>query len=210
MSHTQPDAESDIRAALLAAQAEPDRLGSLMEQQRDRLKKLVAFRMDRRLRQRIDPSDVIQETFAEAHKRLPEYLERSNVPFFLWLRLLTQQRLATVTRHHLGRVGRDAERDVSLDNTSGAIAVQLVGQRTDPGDAAARAEMCERLKDALEAMNETDREVLALRHFEELSNVETAAVLGIEPAAASKRYVRALEKLRDIMDSLDSSNPKEE
>jgi RNA polymerase sigma-70 factor (ECF subfamily) len=70
--------------------------------------------------------------------------------------------------------------------------------------------MCERLKDALEAMNETDREVLALRHFEELSNVETAAVLGIEPAAASKRYVRALEKLRDIMDSLDSSNPKEE
>ena len=173
-------------------------LGEILDTQRARLRAMVSFRMDRRLRQRVNPSDIIQETFTEAIKRLPEYLDKSQLPILLWLRLLAQQKIATLHRHHLGRVGRDAGRDVSLD-TSGAIALQLSGGGTDPGDAVARQEVFHKLHDALETMNAVDREVLALRHFEELSNLETAQVLGIEPAAASKRYVRALEKLREIM-----------
>ena len=128
------------------------------------------------------------------------------MPFFLWLRFLTGQRLLRVHRQHLGAEMRDVGREVSLYRgalpaaTSAALAAQLLGRDTRPSEAAVRAERSIRLQEALNSMDPLDREVLALRHFEQLSNSEAARVLGLQESAAAKRYVRALKRLREILD----------
>jgi RNA polymerase sigma-70 factor (ECF subfamily) len=188
-----------------ARQGDSQVLGDLLARYRSRLRRMVQLRMDRRLQGRIDPSDVIQEAYLEAATRLAEYLRNPAMPFFLWLRFITGQRLAMLHRHHLGIQARDAGREVSLyrgalpEATSAALAAQLVGRLTSPSVAAVRAEMKIRLQEALNSMDPTDREVLALRHFEQLTNAETAEVLGIKPTAACNRYVRALERLKTIL-----------
>src|SRR5262249_30555087 len=154
------------------------------------------------------PSDVLQEAYLDLAKRAPDYLAKPDIPFFLWLRLLTGQRLLEIHRRHLGTLMRAAGQEVSLHRgalpqaTSESLAAQLLGRMTSPTQAAVRAEMQVRLQEALNSMDALDREVLVLRHFEELSNNETAAVLGIAKAAASNRYVRALKRLKDILSSL--------
>ena len=180
-------------------------LSELLGQHRDRLRQMVKLRMDRRLRGRVDPSDVIQEAYFEASRRLAEYLHGPPIPFFLWLRFLTGQQLASAHRRHLGIQARDAGREVSLyqgalpEATSAALAAQLVGRISSPSDAAMRAEMQVRLQEALNTLQPLDREVLTLRHFEQLSNVEAAQVLGLKPTASSNRYIRAIAKLKDIL-----------
>jgi RNA polymerase sigma-70 factor (ECF subfamily) len=166
---------------------------------------MVALRLDRRLYGRIDPSDVIQEAQLEAAERLAEYLRNPTMPFFLWLRLITGQRLLALHRRHLGAQMRAAGREVSLDRrplpqaTSAALAAQLLGRLTRPSEAAVRAETRARLHEALDLMDPTDREVLTLRHFEQLSTTETAQELGISEEAAKKRHIRALKRLKVIL-----------
>ena len=149
--------------------------------------------------------DLLQDAFAEATARLASYAEKSDLPLFLWLRWLTGMRLKRIHREHLDVKGRDARREVSLHSegmpgaSSAALAEQLLCGDTRPSEAAARAERKRRVEVALEAIDPTDREVLVLRHFEELSSIETARVLGITPAAASKRYVRALVELKRVL-----------
>jgi RNA polymerase sigma-70 factor (ECF subfamily) len=172
---------------------------------RDRLKQMVRLRLDRRLAGRIDASDVLQEAFLDFTRRLPEYLTDRRMPLFLWLRLLTGQRLVDLHRAHLGAQMRDAGQEVSLYRgalpaaSSVSLANQLLGRFTSPTQAAIRAEMQLRLQEALNTMDALDREVLVLRHFEELTNGEAAEVLGIQKSAASKRYIRALTRLREIL-----------
>lgn len=195
--------------ALLERAAGGDRqvLGRLLERDRERLRRMVALRLDRRLSGRIDPSDVIQEAQLEAAERLAEYLRNPTMPFFLWLRLITGQRLLALHRRHLGARLRDAGREVSLDRpglpqvTSAALAARLLGRETSPSAAAARAEMKLRLREALDAMGPVDREVLTLRHFEQLTTAEAARELGISEEAAKKRHVRALKRLKAILTS---------
>ena len=169
---------------------------------------MVALRLDRRLQGRVDPSDVIQEACLDAARRLPEYHQNPTMPFFLWLRLLAGQRLVDEHRRHLGAAARDAGREISLyrgalpETTSAALAAQLLGRLTTPSQAAMRAERKIRLQEALNSLDPIDREVLALRHFEQLSNGEAAAVLGLDKSAASKRYARALIRLKEILASL--------
>jgi RNA polymerase sigma-70 factor (ECF subfamily) len=169
---------------------------------------MVELRLDRRLHGRVDPSDVIQEAYLEAAQRFPEYLQDSAMPFFLWLRFLTAQRILILHRRHLGVQMRDAGRDVPIYHgamtaaSSAALAAQLVGRRTTPSQAAMRAEMQLRLQEALNSMEATDREILVLRHFEQLTNSETARTLGLRESAASKRYARALLRLKEILDRL--------
>jgi RNA polymerase sigma-70 factor (ECF subfamily) len=188
-----------------AGQGDTTGLEALLERYRARLRRMIKLRLDRRLQGRVDPSDVIQESYLEVSRRLAEYLRDPSLPFFLWLRLVTGQKLALVHRQHLGVQARDAGREVSLyrgalpEATSAALAAQLIGQRTSPSQAAARAELKIRLQEALNSMDELDREVLALRHFEQLTNTETARVLGISETAACNRYVRALERLKKIL-----------
>src|SRR4051794_29980989 len=201
--------EASETAGLLrrAAQGDQAAWGALLVRSRDRLRRMVALRLDRRLQGRVDPSDIIQEACIDASARLAEYARQPDMPFFLWLRFLTGQRLVRVHRQHLGAEMRDVAREVSLYRgalpaaTSAAPAAQLLGRDTRPSEAAVRAERSIRLQEALNSMDSLDREVLALRHFEQLSNAEAARVLGLQEPAAAKRYVRALKRLRLILDA---------
>ena len=169
---------------------------------------MIQVRLDRRLQGRVDPSDVIQEAFIEASARLHDYLANPSMPFFVWLRFITIQKLMILYRHHVRTQARDANREISLysgilpEASSAALAQQLLGRQTSPSQAALRAERKFRLEEALNRMQTIDREVLLLRHFEELGNLETASVLGISPTAASNRYVRALKRLKEILEEM--------
>jgi RNA polymerase sigma-70 factor (ECF subfamily) len=177
------------------------------ESVRHRLKKIVAFRLDYRLRGRVSESDILQETFVRAAGHLDRFVASGDMPFFVWLRMELQQGICEAHRRHLGADKRDVRREHRFQpgdpgQTSMALAACLAGQMTSASRALERAEMIETLERALEEIPAIDREVIALRHFEELSNLETARILDIEPAAASKRYLRALQRMRQIFDSL--------
>jgi RNA polymerase sigma-70 factor (ECF subfamily) len=197
---------SDIQVLLGKAQAgDKAALAEIFDRYRERLRRMVRLRLDRRLQGRLDPSDVLQEAYLDFAKRAPEYAANPAMDFFLWLRLLTGQRLLVLHRQHLGTQMRDAGLEVSLyqgalpQATTHSLAAQLLGHLTSPTQAAQRAELQIRLQEALNRMDPVDREIIALRHFEELSNNEAAAVLGIKKSAASNRYIRALKELREIM-----------
>jgi RNA polymerase sigma-70 factor (ECF subfamily) len=202
--------ESSEAKRLLGQRApdDPKRFGALLEQSRPRLHRMIALRLDPRLHGRIDPSDVIQETYLEATARLAEYVQNPTMPFFLWLRFLAGQKLVTLHRHHLGRQMRDVGREVALyrgglpETTSAALAAQLLGHEARPSEAAIRAELKIRLQEALNTMDPLDREILALRHFEQLSLAETAQELGLTESGACRRHLRALKRLKEILSNL--------
>lgn len=183
-------------------------LAVLVERHRDRLERMVRLRMDRRLQGRVDPADVIQEAYLAARGKFPQYSADPRVPFFLWLRLEVGQKLVDVHRFHLGTKMRDAGLEVSLHRgplpqvTSLSLAEHLLGKLTTASRAAMRVELKLRVQEALNSMAPHDREVLILRHFEELSNAEAAEVLGIKPSAAVNRYVRALKRLKDVFQGM--------
>ena len=138
-------------------------------------------------------------------KSLDDYLRDPKLPLFLWLRLVVGERLLRLHRHHLGAQMRDADREVSLFRgalpaaSSAALAAQLLGRHTSPTQAAVRAERVLRVQEALNSLDAVDREILSLRHFEELTAAEAAEVLGIEESAAAKRYFRALKRLKQVL-----------
>ena len=183
-------------------------LAQLFAKYRKRLRRMIQLRLDRRLQGRVDPSDVLQEAYIDLARRLPEYAEDRSFPFFLWLRLVTGQRLMHIHRRHLQTAMRDATQEVSLyrgampQATSMSLAANLIGRMTSVSEKAVRAEIQVKLQEALNAMDPIDREILVLRHFEELTNNEAAAALGIKKAAASNRYVRALKRLKDTLSSI--------
>jgi RNA polymerase sigma-70 factor (ECF subfamily) len=185
--------------------SDSEALGELFELHRERLWRMLFVRLDSRLRSRVAPDDVLQETFLDVARRIGEYLDRPSVPFYVWLRFLTIQRMQMMQRAYLGAQARDVSRELSRDGadlsfaSSDSMAGQLVSHMTSPSQAAIRRELQDRLRAALDEMDPLDREVLALRHFEELGNNEVAEVLGIGKDAASKRHVRALKRLRDIL-----------
>jgi RNA polymerase sigma-70 factor (ECF subfamily) len=191
-----------------AAGGDPTAMGALFEHFRTRLKKMVRVRLSQRLRGRVDDSDVIQDAYVEATRRLPEYLEDPRAPFFLWLRQITNQKLIDVHRQHLGAQARDARLEITLHRgrmpmaSSVSLAAQLLGQLTSPTQAAARAETRLALQEALAQMDPIDREILALRVYEDMTNQEAAQELSIEEKTASKRYVRALQRLQAILAEL--------
>ncbi len=203
--------DRDETLALLhrAGKGDAQALDELFERHRDRLVRMVRLRLDRRLQGRIDASDVLQETHLEAWRRLKSYLsEKDPMPFFLWLRFLVGQKVLELHRRHLKAQKRDARQEVRLQYgsrpqvTSAALVQQLMDHRTGPSTEAARAEMRARLQEALNTMDPTDREVLVLRHFEQLTHAETAQDLGLSEAAARKRYIRALKRFKEILADL--------
>lgn len=191
-----------------AGQGDDQALGALFERHRPRLEKFVRFRLDRRLQGRIDPADVVQDVYLAVRAKFDAYLADPKLPFYLWLREETGQKLVDLYRFHLGAQMRDAGREVTLHHgalpyvTSVSLAEQLLGRFTSASHAAARAELKIRVEEALNGMEPHDREVLMLRHFEELTNSETAQVLGIKPSAAINRYVRALKRLKEVFQGM--------
>jgi RNA polymerase sigma-70 factor (ECF subfamily) len=202
---TDPADESLIRRAAAGDEAA---LAEIFGRYRKRLRQMVRLRLDRRLQGRVDPSDVLQEAYLDVAAQLPHYLGKPEMPLFLWLRLVAGQRLMRIHRQHLGAAMRDAGREVSLyrgalpQASSVSLAAQLLGRFTSASQAIVRAEVQLQLQAALNAMEPLDREIIALRHFEELSNAEAAEVLGLDASAASKRYIRALKRLQAVLQNV--------
>lgn len=202
---TEPDPSENLLNA--ARSGDQQAWQQLLELHTRRVRRMVDLRMDPRLKSRIDSLDVIQEAFVEAWQRLDEYLRTRPMPFFLWLRFLTGQRLVSLHRHHFGTQKRTPAREVRWQSigpgaTSVSLARRLFADGTSPSLAASREEDVDQLRTALEALDETERELIALRHFEHLSNVEAAAVLDLNESTASTNYLRALRKLKGILENV--------
>lgn len=203
MGHSTTD--DDLELVRRAAGGDRDAQNGLFDRYRDRLKKMVRMRLNPRLRGRVDDSDVLQDAYVEAARRLADYLQNPRAPFFLWLRQVTSQRLIDIHRRHLGARVRDAGLEISLHRgrspfaSSVTLAAQLLGRLTSPSEAAVRAETQLALQAALNQTDQLDREILSLRLYEDMSNQEAAEELGIEEKTASKRYVRALQRLQNLL-----------
>jgi RNA polymerase sigma-70 factor (ECF subfamily) len=185
-----------------------DALAALFNKNRHRLRRMVELRLDPRLRARLDASDVVQDAFLDVSRDLNAYLADPKLPPLLWLRLHVGRRLTTLHRQHLGAQIRDAALEISIyqgalpEASSAALASMLLGRQTSPTQAAQRAERMLRVQEALNSLDAIDREVLALRHFEQLRRAEAAMVLGISQEAEAKRYFRALKRLKDALATL--------
>ncbi len=200
--------ESEDEALARVRREGQSALASEFMRQRHRLRRMIEVRLDRRVATRVDASDVLQEAFLEASRRLDEYLAHPPMPLFLWLRYLTGQRILAIHRQHLGAKKRDPRQEVPMESVrrpeadSASLSVHLVDQLSTPSRMAIRQELHVRVEQVIAELEPLDREILALRHFEQLTNQEAAEELGISPAAASKRYIRGLEKLREVLKTL--------
>ena len=180
-------------------------VAELFGRYRDKLQRMIAFRLDSRIVGKVDEDDILQDAFMETVRRIQDYVDQPSVPFFVWLRQITSQVLIDTHRRYVEARMRDVNLEVSLerggtpDTSSSDLIAQLADSLTSPSQCAVRAETIAELRRALDQLEEIDREVLVLRHLEELSNHEVAQVLGIDKYAASKRYLRALDRLKNAM-----------
>jgi RNA polymerase sigma-70 factor (ECF subfamily) len=197
----------DHQSEVGSSEAASPNVTELFLRDQDRLRKTVRFRLDPRLASRVDCEDVLQEAFMEISRRASDFSTKVTVPFFVWARQITIQVLIDIHRKHLGAVRRNVTREVSISKLnltpagSSVLAIELLGNLTSPSEAAVRHEAESQLHTVLEQLSETDREVLVLRHLEELTNKEVAEVLGLHKSAASRRYLRALQSLRAAFNS---------
>jgi len=174
---------------------------ALFQRHRVRLHQVIALRMDRRLAARADASDILQETYLQAFKRLPKYLEQEDMPFFLWLRWIAREKVMALYRRHLGADKRAIDREIPLlpADSSAQFVSGVIGAGPTPSQQLAKGELADQLRAALRQLEPGERDLILWRHFEQLSIRETALLLHITEAAAGKRYIRALEHLRKLL-----------
>lgn len=187
-----------------AANGDESALATILDIYRDRLRRMVLMRLNPLLRSRLNPSDVLQESFIDARRQFAEYAINPRFSVYFWLRNIVSKRLGKLHRFHLDAEMRNANRELSLDaNLTGAssvfLATQLAASSTSIDRQLVQAEVQGRLQQALDEMEEKDREVIAMRHFEELSTEEIAEILNLTRSGVLKRYTRALRKLRDAI-----------
>ncbi len=201
MKPTEPDTDQLLGQA---AEGEAAAREALLARHRERLRRMVAYRLDRRLLARVDPSDVVQEVLAEANDKLDRYLRDRPLPFFPWLRELASERLVALHRRHVQAARRSVRREelgvLLPDESLQDLAGRLVTSTTSPSQRVEREEQRQRVRQALTQLAERDREVLVLRHLEQLSVAETAEVLGISQSAVKTRHLRALERLGTLLE----------
>jgi RNA polymerase sigma-70 factor (ECF subfamily) len=198
------DSLSDEQELQLLHQQGVAGLAILFERYRSRLEKIVEFRMDERIKRRVDPADVLQEAFMELSARLAEFLERPSVSVFIWMRQKTVQNLIDLQREHF-RGKRDPNKELvqapnwNSNETGLSINAFLAASMTSPSQHIIKSEEVLKLQSAIQMLNELDREVIALRHFEQLTNIQVAEVLNLSPTAASNRYIRAISRLSESL-----------
>jgi RNA polymerase sigma-70 factor (ECF subfamily) len=199
--------EADELEQLRIARNDDSALNKLLGQHRDRLRRMAKIRLNPALNGRIDASDIVQEAYVEAQRVIGTYLDKPRVPLIVWLRHLTGQKIIEAHRRHLGAEKRNARMEVAIDRyrtpaaSSMSIAIELSAGIASPSSQAAQNEMRDKLVAMLDSMDGVDREILVPRHFEQLTNSEVAHSLGLDKSAASKRYVRALERMQRLMSS---------
>lgn len=177
-------------------------INRLLERHREALRRMVDMRLDPKIRQRVDASDVVQEAMMEANRRMSKFLENPGMPFHLWIRQIATDRLIDQHRRH--RVSKKRSVDLeqapvvaaNLDHSTIQFGAQIQDRELTPAAAAIRGEMQRRFEEAIEEMDEHDQEIIVMRHFEKLSNQEVADVLGLSEPAASMRYLRAVRRLK--------------
>jgi RNA polymerase sigma-70 factor (ECF subfamily) len=197
-----------------AAVGEREAVGALLMLHRDRLKRMVIARIDPRVAGRIDSSDIIQEVSAEAATRIHEYVSKPEVSFFHWLRFLTKQKIAETLRRHVHAQARDVRREMSMhqaaeDGSSFALCQMIMGDLTSPSEAIAKVEMLALVEVAIRQLDPTDREILVLRHFEQLTTAEAAVELGITPNTCRQRHLRALKRMRELLQQYNLNWPNQ-
>ena len=197
--------QTDSLVERLKSERDPTVLATLFDLHRGRLKTLVSLRMDRRLHGRVDPSDVLQEAYLDLAKRVDRFCQREDMSFYVWLRLVVAERLQKFHRTHLGAEMRDVRREVpirqhgSRNATSLSLAAALLGEYSSVVQKAIRHETQIALQQKMDELEPLDREIILLRLFEGLTNQESAEVLELTKFAASKRYVRAMKRLRTLL-----------
>jgi RNA polymerase sigma-70 factor (ECF subfamily) len=196
--------ESSATEDLLARarNGDADAVERLLTTQREPLRRMIGARLDPALAARVDASDVVQDVLLEAHRRLNDYLQNPVMPFHLWLRHIAKDHVIDAHRRHRQAQRRSTDREQPIapgvlgDHSSFELAGQVLDQEPTPASAAVRHELQARLQDAIAALEDDDREVILMRHAEQLSNQEVASLLGLTEAAASMRYLRAVRRLR--------------
>lgn len=200
-----PDA-SETQALLAdAGRGDAAAVNRLLEKHRETLRRLVQVRLDRAIARRVDASDIVQDVLIEANTRLADFLADPRMPFHLWLRHLAKDRIIEMHRRHRGAQRRSLDREQAVgnpqygDRSSLDLAQMLVDNELTPAAANIRRELEQRFLTAVEQLDDDDREIILMRHFEQLGNSEAAEALGLSPAAAGMRHLRALRKLRSIL-----------
>jgi len=199
MAPSPPDTEQLLERI---GRGDPASRQQLLTRHRDRLRRMVALRLDRRLAARVDPSDIVQEALAEAHQHLADYLRDRPLPFYAWLRQFAWERVAKSYERHVRAQRRSVTREEALplpDESVVQLAQRLIASATSPSRRLLRDELRDRVRVALGCLKPRDREILVLRYLEGLSNAEAAAVLGIGENTAGMRHLRALERLRTLL-----------
>ena len=182
-------------------------VNGLLERHREAIKRMIGRRMDRVVQHRVDASDIVQDVMIEANRRLGDYLANPTMPFQLWLRHMARDRLIDAHRRHRVASSRSVDREVSLavrdngERSQADLAGQLADRELTPAAAATWHELERRFAAAVETLDEADREIVLLRHFEHLSTAEAAETLGLSKAAAGMRYLRAMRRLRVLLDA---------
>jgi RNA polymerase sigma-70 factor (ECF subfamily) len=200
-----PDTSNTQELLTQAKAGDADAVEQLLTKHREAVRRMIDLRLDPAIVQRLDASDVVQEVLIEANRRLQDYLKAPAMPFHLWLRHIAKDHLIDAhRRHHLAQkrgVNREQpiHRPAWADRSSLDLAAQLLDQDLTPASAAIQEELQRRLREAIEQLDDDDREVILMRHYEMLANQEVAESLGLTEAAASMRYLRAVRKLRDLL-----------
>ncbi|HEX4147546.1 MAG TPA: sigma-70 family RNA polymerase sigma factor [Pirellulales bacterium] len=201
-----PDASQTIELLRRAGEGDAAAVNGLLERHREALRRVVMLRLDRGLQRRVDASDIVQDVMIEANRRLDDYLAAPNLPFHLWLRQIARDRVIDAYRRHkvAGRRSIDREQPLVAPSAGSQSAMDLAGQIADgeptPAAAALWHELEARFRAALEQLDEQDREMIVMRHFEQLSNSEAAQTLGLSEPAAGMRYLRAMRRVRALLD----------
>jgi RNA polymerase sigma-70 factor (ECF subfamily) len=197
---TEPDPAETDRLLEEARRGDESAFGRLFALHRPGLRRFVALRFDPPVRARLDPSDVVQETQLEAYRRMGDFLERRPMPFPVWLRKTAYERLLKLRRFHVEAARRSVGRELGLpDRSSLLLARPFLDRGSSPSEQVARGDLVRLVRLALAELSETDREVLLMRNVEELPYREIGCILELDPAAARKRYGRALLRLRSVL-----------
>lgn len=200
-----PDAEKTRDLLDRARQGDASAVEHLLDHHRNVIRHLVRIRLDRKVQQRVDVSDVVQDVLIEANRRLQDYLSKTPMPFHLWLRQIAKDRIIDTHRRHRASAKRSVDREQQLrmmrspDQSSIDLGAQICDPNVTPAEAATREEMGRRVEQAIAELNDSDAEMLIMRHYEQLTNQEVAQLTGLTEPAASMRYLRAIRRLREML-----------
>lgn len=201
-----PEGEQTDELLMGAKGGDDSAVDRLLDRHRDALRRMIGMRMDQKIQRRLDVSDIVQDVLVEASRRLSDYLANPIMPFHLWIRQIAKDRMIDAHRRHRVSAKRSIDREQPLaapgpvDPSTMELAAQLSDRELTPAAAATQRELADHVRQSVDRLNDADREIILMRHYEQFSNQEVAAALELSEPAASMRYLRALKKLRAILD----------